>query len=294
MTHPSGKPPIFRFAPSPNGLLHLGHAYSALLNRQRADAVGGQLLLRIEDIDASRARPEYEAAIIEDLDWLGLRFDPPLRRQSDHVPAYAEALDRLKRMGLVYPAFLSRGELRQRIATAEGAGRTVPRDPDGTPLYPPDERALPPETAAARIAAGEKHAWRIDMDKARAALGARALEFSESGSGRNETIAADPARWGDVVLSRSDAPSSYHLSVVVDDAAQGVTEIVRGRDLFAATDVHCLLQDLLGLPRPRYHHHRLILDEDGRKLSKSLASTSLRSLRAAGTSAGEIRRRLGF
>ena len=294
MTAASGKPPIFRFAPSPNGHLHLGHAYSALLNQQMARAAGGVLLIRIEDIDQTRARPDYEMASLEDLAWLGIHSECPVRRQSDHLDLYAAALSRLQARGLVYPAFLTRGAIRARVAEAEASGHVWPRDPDGAPHYPPDDRALPPETAAARIAAGEPHAFRLDMTRALAAVGPDRIGYVETGSGAARPVTADPAAWGDVVLSRSDAPSSYHLSVVVDDAVQGVTHVVRGEDLRAATDIHRLLQILLGLPQPIYHHHRLILDAGGRKLSKSLASTSLRALRADGLSAAEIRRNLGF
>lgn len=290
----------FRFAPSPNGELHLGHAYSALLNRRLAHEAGGlaheaggRLLVRMEDIDPERCRPEFEAGIMRDLAWLGILPDEPVRRQSEHPGAYRNALDELRRMGLVYPAFLTRGEIRK-VAEAQAAatGRSILRDPDGAPLYPGTDRALPESERAARIAAGAPFAWRLDMGRAIERAGA--LAFEETGSGMPEIVKADPAAWGDVVVARADVPTSYHLAVVVDDALQGITDVVRGRDLFAATAVHRVLQALLGLPAPRYHHHALILDEDGRKLSKSADDVSLASLRDAGWSPAEVARRVGL
>ncbi|OLP53713.1 tRNA glutamyl-Q(34) synthetase GluQRS [Rhizobium rhizosphaerae] len=283
--------PTFRFAPSPNGLLHLGHALSAITNAEMAEACNGRFLLRLEDIDRTRCRPEFEAAILRDLAWLGLRWQEPVRRQSDHLPLYAQALERLKRMGLVYPAFLTRGEIRAAVTAVEEDGRPWPRDPDGAAHYPGLERGWSAAERADALRSDKPHAWRLDMARALQAAGAR-LSWAESGAGpqgETGTIQADPAAWGDVVLSRSDAPSSYHLSVVVDDAAQGVTHVVRGRDLFHATSVHRLLQKLLGLPEPLYHHHRLILGPDGRKLSKSLGDTGLEALRARGLSAQAVR-----
>ncbi len=290
---PAIMPPVFRFAPSPNGYLHLGHALSALLNDEMAKAAGGRLLLRIEDIDITRCRPEYEQAIHDDLAWLGIAYERPVRRQSEHTEDYRAALDRLKAIGLVYPAFMSRGEVKRYVADHEAAGRDWPRDPDGAPLYPPIDKASPQAEAAARIAAGDQHVWRLDMAKALAEAG-ETPSFVETGPACAGTLALDPALWGDVMLWRWDAPSSYHLSVVVDDALQGVTHVVRGLDLFAATPVHRLLQNLLGLPAPVYHHHRLILGTDGRKLSKSQGDTALAALRAAGVSPLDIRRRVGL
>ena len=287
--------PVYRFAPSPNGYLHLGHAYSALLNARMAGESGGAFLLRIEDIDQSRCRPAFETAIYEDLSWLGLSWEEPVRRQSDHLDAYADALARLKERGLVYPAFESRAEIAQRVAAHEDSGTPWPRDPDGAPLYPGSSRETSDGERARRIAAGDPYALRLDMAAALAQAGP--LVWTETGAGpageRGE-VAADPAAWGDVVLARKEMPTSYHLSVVVDDAVQGVTDIVRGRDLFHATSVHRLLQHLLGLPAPRYHHHRLILDAEGRKLSKSTQATALRALRAAGVTPAEIRGQLGL
>lgn len=287
--------PVFRFAPSPNGDLHLGHALSALLNHDMARQSGGRLLLRIEDIDPARCRPEYEAAIYEDLAWLGFDWEEPVRRQSEHVARYRAVLEELKARGLVYPAFLSRNEVRARVAAREAEGGSWPRDPDGTPLYPQEERNLDPELAARRILNGERHMWRLDMERALQAVGSRVpLTWIETGEGRQEIVAADPSVWGDVVLWRWDAPASYHLAVVLDDAEQGVTHVVRGRDLYHATPIHRLLQELLGLPQPFYHHHRLLVDENGEKLSKSLGSTGLRALREAGQTPSDIRRRVGL
>jgi glutamyl-Q tRNA(Asp) synthetase len=287
--------PIFRFAPSPNGYLHLGHALSALLNFDLSRARGGRFLLRIEDIDAARCRPDYEAAIYEDLAWLGLAWEEPVRRQSEHFADYRAAIGRLDAMGLIYPSFESRAEI-ARLVAARDAQAPWPRDPDGAPLYPGDARALPAPERARRIAAGEPYALRLDMAAALARVGA--LTWNETSettpAGTHATIAADPAAWGDVVLARKETPTSYHVSVVVDDAAQGVTDIVRGVDLYAATGVHRLLQVLLGLPAPAYRHHRLVIDADGRKLAKSSRSTGLRELRAQGATAADIRRLLGL
>ena len=285
------KPPVFRFAPSPNGLLHLGHALSAILNHEMAKAAGGRFLLRIEDIDAARCTPEFEAAIFEDLGWLGLSWEKPVRRQSDHLDVYRQALETLIDRDLVYPAFLTRGEIRIAVSAFEAEGKAWPRDPDGAPLYPGNERTLSASVRRERLAGGRPYAWRLDMAKALAQLDAPPT-WQESGfgpKGETGTIAADPAAWGDVILSRSDAPSSYHLAVTVDDALQGVTHVVRGRDLFYATSVHRLLQQLLGLPQPAYHHHRLILAEDGRKLSKSNRDTGIAAFRQAGKTSDDLR-----
>jgi glutamyl-Q tRNA(Asp) synthetase len=279
-------PPVFRFAPSPNGYLHFGHAYSALLNAERARAAGGRLLLRIEDIDASRCRPEYEAAIYEDLAWLGIEWEKPVRRQSEHLDAYRAALAKLEKLGLIYPSFESRAEI-ARLAEQED----WPRDPDGALLYPGTAKTLAPDERKRRIDAGDAYALRLDMNAAIARVGA--LTWNETGagpSGETGTVKADLAVWGDVIVARKDTPTSYHLSVVVDDALQGITDVVRGADLFHATSVHRLLQALLNLPQPAYHHHRLILDVDGKKLSKSSQSTGLRELRAQGATAAVIRR----
>jgi len=290
-------PPVFRFAPSPNGYLHLGHALSALLNFDLAQAAGGRLLLRIEDIDAARCRPEFEAAIYEDLAWLGVRWEEPVRRQSEHIDAYRHAIAQLEQQGLVYASFESRGEIARLVAEREVHG-AWPRDPDGAPIYPGSVDALTPSERAARMEAGEPYVLRLDMGAALATAEAAApLVWSETGAGpRGETgrVVAAPEAWGDVVLARKDTPTSYHVSVVVDDALQGVTDVVRGEDLFASTSVHRLLQALLRLPVPIYRHHRLVLDADGRKLAKSTRSTALRELREQGVAAADIRRMVGL
>jgi glutamyl-Q tRNA(Asp) synthetase len=285
--------PVFRFAPSPNGLLHLGHALSAFLNHDMARVAGGRFLLRIEDIDITRCTPEFEQAVYRDLEWLGLEWEKPARRQSEHFDAYHAALARLREMGLVYPAFLTRGEVKARVAAFEAEGNVWPRDPDGSPLYPQDDRHRSEAERAMLMDKGTRHAFRLDMDKALRLIDAP-LHWSETGDGERGEIAANPGLWGDVILSRSDAPSSYHLSVTVDDAAQGVTHVVRGLDLFEATSVHRLLQELLGLPQPVYHHHRLIIGPDGRKLSKSEGSTGLAALRDQGLGPADIRRFVGL
>lgn len=287
-------PPVFRFAPSPNGLLHLGHAYSALLNHDLARASGGRFLLRIEDIDATRCRPEFEAAICDDLAWLGLSWEQPVRRQSEHLELYRQATERLAAEGLLYPAFDSRAEI-ARLVTERDAAGGWPRDPDGAPLYPGDARHLTSAARAERIASGVPYAMRLDMAAARARAGElRWQEQGEGPDGESGTVAARPEAWGDVVLARKETPTSYHLSVVIDDALQGVTDVVRGCDLFWSTSVHRLLQQLLGLPAPRYRHHRLVLDEAGRKLSKSTRATSLVELRGRGITPAAIRAQLGL
>lgn len=284
----------FRFAPSPNGLLHLGHAYSALLNATMARALAGRFLLRIENIDRVRCRPAFEAGIAEDLEWLGLDWERPARRQSEHLEIYGAALARLEAEGLVYPSFETRAEITRAVLARENDGGPWPRDPDGAPLYPGDSKHLPLAERRRRILAGEPYALRLDMAAAQARAGP--LFWTEIGAALDpgRPVAADPARWGDVVLARKDTPTSYHLAVVVDDAVQGVTHVVRGADLLAATAVHRLLQHLLGLPAPRYHHHRLILDDAGRKLSKSTGAPTLRAMRAQGATAAEVTALLGF
>jgi len=289
-------PPVFRFAPSPNGRLHLGHAYSALLNRHFADRLGGRLLLRLEDIDTARCTAGHEAGILEDLAWLGLRWEEPVRRQSEHFATYEASLRRLEREGLVYPSFLTRGEARDHISEQEARGVRWPRDPDGVPLYPAIDKALSRRRRASLIAEGKPFAWRLDMT---AALGRvdGGLAWAEVGGpdlAAVETVEATPAAWGDVVLARRDVPTSYHLSVVVDDALQAVTHVVRGRDLYHATSVHRLLQVLLGLPAPVYHHHTLVIGPDGRKLSKSLQDTGIATLRDQGETPEGIRRLVGL
>lgn len=286
--------PVFRFAPSPNGRLHLGHAYSALINAELAQRFGGRFLLRIEDIDVTRCRPEFERAIYEDLAWLGLSWEEPVRRQSEHFGAYRAALATLREGGLVYPCFCSRKDIAAAALRAARAGKPWPRDPDGAPLYPGTCRALEAGEVARRIAAGAPHAWRIDIARAGAAVPGPLAYPRFEPDGADEIVPARPERWGDAVVARKELPTSYHLSVVLDDALQGVTHVVRGRDLEAATDLHVLLQRLFRLPTPRYHHHALIRDPAGDKLSKSLLSESLADLRARGVTAAEVGRMLGF
>jgi glutamyl-Q tRNA(Asp) synthetase len=285
------KQPVFRFAPSPNGQLHRGHALSAILNHDMAKAERGRFLLRIEDIDIARCTPEFEAGIVADLSWLGLDWENPARRQSEHLDLYRQSLGKLIDRDLVYPAFLTRGAIKTAVGEFEAKGKVWPRDPDGAPLYPGEERKLSADARQRMLAGGKPHAWRLDMVKALAEL-REPLTWQETGAGpdgQTGVIAADPAAWGDVVLSRSDAPSSYHMAVTLDDALQGVSHVVRGSDLFHATSVHRLLQSLLALPQPVYHHHRLILGPDGRKLSKSNRDTGIAAFREAGKAPDDVR-----
>ena len=287
-------PPVFRFAPSPNGFLHLGHAYSALLNFDSARRAGGRLLLRIEDIDTIRCKPEFEAAIERDLGWLGIAWETPVRRQSGHLADYRAAIEKLDAQGLVYPSFESRAEIAALVASRETAG-LWPRDPDGAPLYPGTARLLSPAERALRLESGAPYALRLDMAAACARAGDLGwIEAGEGPDGETGAVAARPQAWGDVILARKETPTSYHLSVTLDDALQGVTEVIRGRDLFWSTSVHRLLQALLGLPEPAYLHHRLIVDGAGRKLSKSTAATGLRELRAGGAAPADIRHLVGL
>ncbi|MDP3546588.1 MAG: tRNA glutamyl-Q(34) synthetase GluQRS [Phreatobacter sp.] len=296
MHHPKPDVPVLRFAPSPNGLLHLGHAHSALENERMAAALGGRLLLRIEDIDRERCRPGFEAAMIEDLGWLGVPFETPYRRQSEYLGGHRAVLDRLEAMGLVYPSFESRMELKALAAAkAAATGKAWPTDPDGAPLYAGCGRQMPDAERRSRIAAGEPHTMRLDMAAAMARLGGPLTWIEVDGNGDPaQTVEARPERWGDVVLARKDLGTSYHLAVVTDDALQEVTHVVRGEDLFEATAVHRVLQDLLGLPAPLYRHHRLVLGPDGRKLSKSDQAEGFRALRAQGSSPADVRAMLGF
>jgi glutamyl-Q tRNA(Asp) synthetase len=287
-------PSLFRFAPSPNGLLHLGHAYSALLNFDLARQRGGRLLLRIEDIDATRCRPEFEAAIVEDLAWLGIEWEAPVRRQSEHFSLYRAAVRRLADQGLVYPAFESRAEIARLVARQDASG-AWPRDPDGVPVYPGPAKSLPAEERARLTESSAPYALRLDMAAAYRRVGD--VSWSEQGAGpggETGTVQARPQAWGDVVLARKETPTSYHLSVVIDDALQGVTDVVRGQDLFWATSVHRLLQQLLDLPQPAYRHHPLMCDGAGQKLAKSTQATGLRALRAQGLTPPDIRRLVGL
>lgn len=283
MAKSGAQPAVTRFAPSPSGLLHLGHAYSALFAEALAGE-DGRFLLRIEDIDPGRCRPEFEAGIYEDLEWLGLQWNPAVRRQSEHMDDYARALSELDDRGLVYPCFCTRAEIRAEIARSGAA----PHGPDG-PVYPRICQGLAAEEARARIAAGESHALRLDM--ARATTAAGFLAWHDRDLGRRE---ARPEVFGDVVLARKDTPTSYHLAVTVDDHIQEVNLVTRGEDLSEATHVHRLLQALLGLNTPEYRHHRLLNDESGRRLAKRHDGLSIRSLRERGCTAEEVRAMAGF
>ena len=281
-----------RFAPSPTGHLHLGHALSAITAFDAARAAGGRFLLRIEDIDATRARAEFEAAILEDLAWLGLEWETPVRRQSGHMADYRLALDRLRAEGLLYRCFRTRREVLDAIASApHGPGE----DADGGVFR---AGPLPPAEESARLAAGQPFAWRLSLDAAAHRLGGLdALDFTETGAGpqgERGRLPADPGQAGDVILARKDVGVAYHLAVVVDDALQGVAEVIRGVDLFAATHIQRLLQALLGLPTPLYRHHRLLLGADGKRLAKRNGAPALRELRAEGVTPAQVRDRLSL
>jgi len=276
-------PETTRFAPSPTGWLHLGHAFAALFAAREAD--DGRFLIRLEDIDATRARPEYEEAIFEDLAWLGLSWEKPVRKQSDHLDDYQAALNQLEAKGLLYPCFCTRREIQDEIARAGHA----PQGPDG-PLYPGTCRRLDTAERHQRVNSGAAYALRLDMKKALKLMEAP-LTFTELSRGE---ITADPSIFGDVVLARKDTPASYHLAVVVDDALQGITLVTRGEDLLSATHLHRLLQHLLGLPMPRWHHHRLMTDETGKRLAKRDDARSLLSLRQAGWTPDRVRETIGL
>lgn len=278
----SGEPLVTRFAPSPTGLLHLGHAYSALFAWRLADAAGGRFLLRIEDIDRGRCRPEFKDAIVEDLAWLGIAWEEPVWRQSERMDAYADALAKLDAMDLLYPCFCTRKDIAAEIERSGAAPHPDEPGPDG-PVYPGICRGLDPETRAARIAAGEPHALRLDMAAATARAGALAWHDRTRGEQR-----ATPEVFGDVVLARKDVATSYHLAVTVDDAAQGVTLVTRGTDLFDATHIHRLLQELLGLAVPEWHHTPLLTNNDGVRLAKRDRALTLRAMRDAGTDPADI------
>lgn len=276
------RPTITRFAPSPTGRLHLGHAYSALVAARAAAAAGGTFLLRIEDIDRGRARAEFEDGILEDLAWLGLEWPQPVRRQSAHFALYEEFLHVLEEGGLTYPCFCTRKDIQAEIAGAASA----PHGPDG-PLYPGTCKHLSRQEGAERAAMGQPFAIRLHMD--RAARMAGPLTFTDARFG---TVAVEPESCGDVVLARKDVPTSYHLAVTVDDALQGVSLVTRGEDLLHATHIHRLLQTLLGLPEPAYHHHPLLTDETGQRLAKRADSQSLKALREGGASPAEVTARI--
>jgi len=278
---------VTRFAPSPTGYLHRGHAFSALTAFEAARRVGGRLIVRIEDIDRTRCRPQYEAAIYEDLAWLGLAWETPVRRQSDHMADYAAALRELAERGLLYRCFRTRREVAEAIESAPHGVMEAFRS-----------SALPPAEEARRLEAGEPYAWRLSLDHAERALGGFAgLTFDEEGqgpAGEHGVIQAHPQLGGDVVLARKDVGVAYHLAVVVDDALQGISHVIRGQDLFEAAHVQRLLQVLLGLPAPVYRHHRLLAGPDGQRFAKRDKAQTLRELRARGMTASQIRQELGF
>jgi glutamyl-Q tRNA(Asp) synthetase len=278
--------PVLRFAPSPNGLLHLGHAFSAFYTWRAAVQLAGTALLRIEDTDIERCKPEFAEAIFADLHWLGLTWPEPVWHQSTRFPVYAAAAEQLTAMGLLYPCFCSRSEV---------AAHATDIDPDGAPLYAGTCRHLSAADIATRLGRGDPVQYRFELQRALAMTGPLTVTIvGPTVLDRPQIRYIRPERWGDVVLQRKGTPTSYHLSVVVDDAAQGVTHVTRGRDMEASTDIHVLLQFLLGLPSPIYNFHKLLLGEDGRKLSKSRGSPSLQDLRNAGRTPEEIRRELGF
>ncbi len=276
-------PVVTRFAPSPTGYLHLGHAYSALFAFEAARAEGGRFLLRIEDIDPVRRKPEFMEAIFEDLRWLELTWEEPVRRQSEHMEDYAAALAKLRSMGLLYPCFCTRREIEREVMASAAAPHLAPQGPDGA-VYPGTCRKLDPDERARRLVRGEAASWRLDAAKAFAMTGP--LSWNDRAAGR---IEAAPLDFGDVVLARKDAPTSYHLSVAVDDCLQRITLVTRGKDLFRATDIHRLLQALLGYATPDYHHHELLTDSAGRRFAKRDKDTTLRALRASGKTAAEVR-----
>jgi glutamyl-Q tRNA(Asp) synthetase len=290
MAKPNEARPAIRFAPSPNGRLHLGHAYSALLAYEAAQAMGARFLLRIDDIDTARCTAEYEQAIYDDLAWLGLSWKTPVRRQSEHFATYQDAAQRLRARGLLYPCFASRKEIAAAVAQIDDPAR----DPDGAPLYPGLYRDADHDAIARLMSEGRPHALRLDMGRALEAVDRAALTFRAFDSHGEHDRMARPDCWGDAVIVRKDTPTSYHLSTVVDDALQGITHVIRGTDLEAATNLHVLLQRLFGLPTPAYCHHRLISDESGRKLSKSAGDLSLAALRANGATPEDIRQMVLF
>lgn len=285
------KKPVFRFAPSPNGHLHMGHAYSALLNQKMAREAGGKLLLRIEDIDTQRCTPELETQMLHDLEWIGFEWDEKPRRQSEHFDDYAQALETLNALGLIYPSNLSRKQIKTMIAEKEMAGLNWPKDPDGTPVYPGNERELSKATHAKIISESKTYALRLNMQKS--------IQYLETIIGWNEIghdepVFITPMIWGDIILARKEFPVSYHLCCTLDDALQGITHVVRGKDLYHATSIHALLSELLKLEKPLYHHHELILDDKLKKLSKSKNHTSLKELREAGMTVEMLKQKLGF
>jgi glutamyl-Q tRNA(Asp) synthetase len=274
--------PIFRFAPSPNGHLHLGHAYSALIGLKMARELNGKMLLRIEDIDTTRCTPELETQMLKDLEWIGFEWDETPRRQSQHFNEYARYLDRLKDKGLLFPSVLSRSAIKTILRANRSNGIDWPLDPDGTPHYPGDEHLLDECVQQKTIESGEAYSLRFDIEKVVMSYDLSWQEYSHG------EVLAKPLEWGKPILARKELPASYHLCCVVDDALQGVTHVVRGKDLYHATSLHRLLQEILDLPQVIYHHHELIVDKDGNKLSKSTQATSLLQLRNSGLKPSDI------
>ncbi len=282
-------PPVFRFAPSPTGFLHIGHAFSALYAFQAAQAAGGRFLLRIEDIDATRCRPEYATQILDDLAWLGLKWQQPVRVQSKHMKDYAQALKKLDALGLTYRCLASRSDIKAEVERSTGLDKAA-RDPDGALIYPGIYRHRQAGPSAKMRVHDKPFNVRLKMDEA-IKLAGENLSFRENGAGpqgENGEVLCNPQAWGDIVIARKDTPTSYHLSVVVDDALQGISEVTRGEDVFYATGIHRLLQTLLELPQPHYNHHRLIRDEAGRRLSKTAADKSIKALRREGLSLDDL------
>lgn len=283
--------PVFRFAPSPNGELHLGHAYSALLNLRLAREYDGRCLLRIEDIDTARCTTELESRMLKDLEWIGFEWDEEPRRQSHHFEEYAEHVQTLVDRELVYPSTMSRSRIKAKVKELQQSRGYWPSDPEGVPLFPGEEHNDDKDAQNAIMASDEPFNLRLDMAKAVKSID-RSLFWKEFTDQNVAEIPADPLAWGDIVIARKDTPASYSLCCVVDDALQGITHVVRGKDLFHATSIHIVLQSVLGLQPPLYHHHDLVLDANGNKLSKSEKSAGIRALREAGLSPEDVRARL--
>jgi glutamyl-Q tRNA(Asp) synthetase len=290
---------VTRFAPSPTGYLHLGHAYSALFAYEAAQRAGGKFLLRIEDIDPVRCKPEFTTAIFEDLHWLGLTWEEPVLHQSQNMPAYAESIQALRKQGVLYPCFCTRSEIANEVAAAASAPHDLSDESTfaasgrealtATSIYPGTCRNLPPDQQAEKLATHKTANWRLDIKKALTLTGP--LTWRDEAKGQ---IEARPQTFGDVVLARKDIPTSYHLSVTTDDHRQGVTYVTRGEDLFRSTDIHRLLQVLLGYEIPAYHHHPLVLDESGRRYAKRDKAATLRELKGQGLFANQIRELIKF
>jgi len=285
--------PVFRFAPSPNGHLHLGHAYSALLNQKMAREVDGKLLLRIEDIDTQRCTAKLEAQMLRDLEWIGFEWDETPRRQSEHFEEYAQVLDKLAKLNLVYPSSLSRGEIKKLVQAKKDSGEDWPTDPDGSPLYPGKERDYDNTERLNLISSVKDYALRLNIKSARNRV-PTGLSWTELNNAQDEITNADPTIWGDIIIGRKGLPVSYFLCCTYDDGIQDISHVVRGKDLYHSTSIHVLLLEILGYQKPLFYHHDLILDDHGEKLSKSLKHTSLKELKASGVTANDIREKLGF